>query len=65
MSLPDILQQLVTMSRHLGDPALDYVILAEGNSSAWTDEETFWVKASGVNMPGTSLLCWPCWMAPI
>ncbi|HUW11565.1 MAG TPA: class II aldolase/adducin family protein [Anaerolineae bacterium] len=52
MNSPDILQQLITMSRRLADPALDYVILAEGNTSAWADEETFWVKASGVNMPG-------------
>jgi len=44
----DVLSQLVTMSRHLGDPANDYVILGEGNTSARADEETFWVKASGV-----------------
>jgi len=44
----DILSQLVAMSRRLGDPANDYVILGEGNTSARADEETFWVKASGV-----------------
>ena len=43
----DILNQLVTLSNHLGDPALDYVILGEGNTSARADAESFWVKASG------------------
>jgi len=43
----DILSQLITMSCCLGDPANDYVILGEGNTSARADEETFWVKASG------------------
>jgi rhamnose utilization protein RhaD (predicted bifunctional aldolase and dehydrogenase) len=45
-----ILQQLIAMSRHLGDPALDYVMLGEGNSSARIDAESFWVKASGAEM---------------
>jgi rhamnose utilization protein RhaD (predicted bifunctional aldolase and dehydrogenase) len=44
------LSQLVAMSNHLGDPALDYAILGEGNTSARADEETFWVKASGTNL---------------
>lgn len=48
----DALAQLVTMSRRLGDPVNDYVILSEGNTSARADEETFWVKASGVYLPG-------------
>jgi rhamnose utilization protein RhaD (predicted bifunctional aldolase and dehydrogenase) len=38
------------MSRTLGDPALDYAILGEGNSSARIDDEAFWVKASGAEM---------------
>lgn len=42
-----ILSQLIAMSRNLGDPALDYAILGEGNTSARIDAETFWVKASG------------------
>ncbi len=46
----DILTRLVTMSRNLGDPANDYVILGEGNTSAKIDEETFWVKASGTEL---------------
>jgi rhamnose utilization protein RhaD (predicted bifunctional aldolase and dehydrogenase) len=45
-----ILEQLVAMSRTLGDPALDYAILGEGNSSAGVDAGTFWVKASGAEM---------------
>jgi rhamnose utilization protein RhaD (predicted bifunctional aldolase and dehydrogenase) len=46
----DILSQLVTMSNKLGDPALDYVILGEGNTSARADADTFWVKASGAEL---------------
>jgi len=43
--------ELVEMSRVLGDPAADCVILGEGNTSARIDEETFWVKASGAQLP--------------
>lgn len=46
----DILSQLVAMSNHLGDPARDYAILGEGNTSARADAETFWVKASGTEL---------------
>jgi len=49
-NIDPILDQLLTMSQHLGDPALDYAILGEGNTSARADSETFWVKASGVEM---------------
>ena len=42
-----ILDQLIIMSRSLGRPELDYVILGEGNTSARIDADTFWVKASG------------------
>lgn len=38
------------MSRELGDPGNDYVILGEGNTSAVADEESFFVKASGVHL---------------
>lgn len=50
--MPDqvILEQLVAMSNHLGDPAHDYAILGEGNTSARADAETFWVKASGAEL---------------
>jgi len=44
------LKQLVVMTRTLGKPERDYVILSEGNTSARRDEETFWVKASGSRM---------------
>ena len=50
MSANAVLQQLVDMSRTLGDPAHDYAILGEGNSSARIDTESFWVKASGAEM---------------
>ena len=46
----DILKQLTTMSNNLGDPALDYAILGEGNTSARADVDTFWVKASGTEL---------------
>jgi len=42
-----ILSQLIAMSRNLGDPAMDYAVLGEGNTSARIDAKTFWVKASG------------------
>ena len=45
-----ILEQLVSLSRSLGNPAKDYVILGEGNTSARVDEKSFWVKASGNHM---------------
>ncbi len=50
MKAAKILDQLIAMSRVLGDPALDYAILGEGNSSAKIDGDTFWVKASGAEM---------------
>jgi rhamnose utilization protein RhaD (predicted bifunctional aldolase and dehydrogenase) len=46
----DTLAQLVAMSNNLGDPALDYVILGGGNTSARADADTFWVKASGTRL---------------
>jgi rhamnose utilization protein RhaD (predicted bifunctional aldolase and dehydrogenase) len=48
VSPEQILHELVELSRRLGDPALDYAILGEGNSSAAVDAETFYVKASGL-----------------
>jgi len=49
-STTEILATLVQLSHYLGDPANDYAILGEGNCSAQVDEDTFWVKASGVEM---------------
>jgi rhamnose utilization protein RhaD (predicted bifunctional aldolase and dehydrogenase) len=46
------LEALVAMSRELGDPANDYLILGEGNTSALVDEQSFFVKASGVHLQG-------------
>jgi len=43
----DPLQALVRLSRALGDPSRDWVILGEGNTSARADDATFWLKASG------------------
>ena len=45
------LEQLVAMSTSLGEPNNDYVILGEGNTSARMDDGTFWVKASGFQLP--------------
>ncbi len=45
-----VLSQLIAMSQTLGDPAFDYAILGEGNTSARADADTFWVKASGASM---------------
>jgi rhamnose utilization protein RhaD (predicted bifunctional aldolase and dehydrogenase) len=50
MGNQDVLSQLVRMSNNLGDPALDYLILGEGNTSAKVDDRTFYVKASGYNL---------------
>lgn len=44
------LDELVALSLELGDPARDLAILAEGNTSARIDHESFWVKASGTSL---------------
>jgi rhamnose utilization protein RhaD (predicted bifunctional aldolase and dehydrogenase) len=46
----ELLDQLITMSRALGDPREDWVILGEGNTSVRADQESFWVKASGTQL---------------
>lgn len=47
-----MLTHLIDMTRTLGQPELDYVIIGEGNTS-WRDSaDTFWVKASGFGMRG-------------
>jgi rhamnose utilization protein RhaD (predicted bifunctional aldolase and dehydrogenase) len=43
---------LVEMTRFLGQPTNDYVIIGEGNTSYRADNETFWIKASGQQMDG-------------
>ena len=44
------LSDLITMTRALGEPALDYVIIGEGNTSMRRDDDCFFVKASGQQM---------------
>jgi rhamnose utilization protein RhaD (predicted bifunctional aldolase and dehydrogenase) len=43
-------EELVSLSRALGDPARQYAILAEGNTSLRTGADTFLVKASGASL---------------
>ena len=50
--MSNVVQNLVEMSRELGKPANDYVVLGEGNSSALERDGTFWVKASGISLRG-------------
>lgn len=45
-----LLEQLIDMSRRLGDPAADLAILGEGNTSVRADADSFWVKASGAQL---------------
>jgi rhamnose utilization protein RhaD (predicted bifunctional aldolase and dehydrogenase) len=42
--------ELVALTRRLGDPARDLVVLAEGNTSTRLPDGTFAVKASGAGM---------------
>lgn len=42
-----VLAELITMSRELGRPENDYVVLGEGNTSAKINDDYFYVKASG------------------
>ena len=46
------LDSLIKMTRALGEPAMDYVIIGEGNTSMRIDDESFLVKASGQQMQG-------------
>jgi rhamnose utilization protein RhaD (predicted bifunctional aldolase and dehydrogenase) len=43
---------LVELTRSLGQPQLDYVIIGEGNTSHRADDDVFWIKASGQQMNG-------------
>jgi rhamnose utilization protein RhaD (predicted bifunctional aldolase and dehydrogenase) len=45
-----ILDELVELGRRMGDPSLDWAILAEGNLSADCGDGSFWVKASGTSL---------------
>jgi rhamnose utilization protein RhaD (predicted bifunctional aldolase and dehydrogenase) len=44
------IEALVEMTRFLGQPHLNYVIIGEGNTSQRIHDETFWIKASGQQM---------------
>ena len=44
-------KELVQLSRDLGQPQRKLVIIGEGNTSLRVDDETFWIKASGHQMP--------------
>ncbi len=46
------LQTLVEMTRTIGKPENDYVIIGEGNTSCVIDDDSFYVKASGNQMNG-------------
>lgn len=45
------LRELIAMSHRIGCPAADCAILGEGNTSAKASEDTFFVKASGYQLP--------------
>jgi rhamnose utilization protein RhaD (predicted bifunctional aldolase and dehydrogenase) len=49
-----MIDALIEMTRTLGQPENDYVIIGEGNTSFRESAETFWVKASGHGMRGIS-----------
>lgn len=46
------LEALVQLTRIIGDPTHDYVIVGEGNTSCRIDDEAFYIKASGQGMHG-------------
>jgi rhamnose utilization protein RhaD (predicted bifunctional aldolase and dehydrogenase) len=46
----DRFDELIALTGEVGDPVKDYVILAEGNTSARIDDGSFWVKGSGVRL---------------
>jgi rhamnose utilization protein RhaD (predicted bifunctional aldolase and dehydrogenase) len=50
----DVLDDLVAMSATLAEPANEYVILGEGNTSTRADVESFWIKASGTQLAGAT-----------
>ncbi|MDX2162114.1 MAG: class II aldolase/adducin family protein [bacterium] len=48
--MTDLLSQLHELTRTLGTPAFDAVVIGEGNTSTRIDAESFWIKASGRQM---------------
>jgi rhamnose utilization protein RhaD (predicted bifunctional aldolase and dehydrogenase) len=57
MSSSPVLDQLVALSRSLGEPSHEYVILSEGNTSARVSERSFFVKESGRALAGSGPEC--------
>lgn len=51
MATESVLTQLVNLSRLLGEPHRDLIILGEGNTSARLDDDSFLVKESGKGLP--------------
>jgi rhamnose utilization protein RhaD (predicted bifunctional aldolase and dehydrogenase) len=49
---PTVPQPLLELTRALGEPANDYVIIGEGNTSYRADDDHFFIKASGQGMRG-------------
>jgi rhamnose utilization protein RhaD (predicted bifunctional aldolase and dehydrogenase) len=47
-----MLTPLLELTRSLGQPERDYVIIGEGNTSCRIDADSFWIKASGQQMHG-------------
>ncbi|MHB8997643.1 MAG: class II aldolase/adducin family protein [Armatimonadota bacterium] len=45
------LRELIAMSHRIGCPSADCAILGEGNTSARASDDTFFVKASGYQLP--------------
>lgn len=48
--MDDTLKPLLDMTRELGRPENDYVIIGEGNTSRRVNDDSFWIKASGQGM---------------
>lgn len=46
--------ELVSMTRQIGQPHMNYVIVGEGNTSHRVDSHSFWIKASGKGMQDIS-----------
>jgi rhamnose utilization protein RhaD (predicted bifunctional aldolase and dehydrogenase) len=47
-----LLTELATLTRTIGEPQRDYVIIGEGNTSCRIDDWSFYIKASGQGMNG-------------
>ena len=50
----NLLHSLLDLTRTLGQPHMEYVIIGEGNTSCRIDDKSFWIKASGQQMSSIS-----------